>query len=333
MKCIRRANIDAMKGRARNTIEIHANEVKRRVRDCAVLGKTPSIPRRGPMPVADEVGMGLAVEMVYRSLVARGRINKNRHIQYQLLRKMRGTSTRLYQSSPEGIAGKGSIGTGLKKVSLTNCPTQSDWYSLFNLGLANRMGHESRKDQSLHISVVKRILELMEAEVEGQPREVAHETLKVGAAIVIALAASLRGPEVFMTDLAGLRADLEKGRDGVMPANPRKKGTDLVSAPHVYVSLLGKLKGENNVREHKIALASTTMSGFEVRKWIERLVRILEAEGYVSGPAFGRRDGSLATQAKYNGVLWYFLEKVQEEPTSLLEANDDIYQHYSFDRT
>ena len=137
MMCICQANLDALNGRAQATMETHATEVKRRVKDCTVFGKNPSLPARGPMPLEDNVGMGLAVEMEYRSLVARGQINKEGFIQYQSLRKMHGTSTKLFQSSPEGIASESSIGSGLEKTSLTKCPTQSDWYHMFNLGIAN----------------------------------------------------------------------------------------------------------------------------------------------------------------------------------------------------
>lgn len=64
----------------------------------------------------------------------------------------------------------------------------------------------------------------------------------MGAAIATALAGSLRGPEVFMLDLGGIRKHVEKGKDGVLPVNPLKAGVDLTRAPHVYLALVSKFK-------------------------------------------------------------------------------------------
>ena len=71
---IRRANLDAMGGRAVATIEAHAAAIKKNILNCQLLRKTPSIPPRGPMPIADTIGMGLAVELLFHSLTAVPRI-------------------------------------------------------------------------------------------------------------------------------------------------------------------------------------------------------------------------------------------------------------------
>ena len=50
---------------------------------CAeLINKTPSYYPCGPFPLADIVGMGLAVDMELKSLVARGRIRE--HVQSQI---------------------------------------------------------------------------------------------------------------------------------------------------------------------------------------------------------------------------------------------------------
>ena len=41
---------------------------------------------------------------------------------------------------------------------------------------------------------------------------------------------SLRGPEVFLLDLAGLHKYIELGKYGVMPLNPMKDGRDFSGA-------------------------------------------------------------------------------------------------------
>ena len=102
LMCLRRANLDAFSGRAKLTIEKHLLETSIVVRNCGDIGRTPPFPPRGPMPVSDAVGMGVAVDMLMRSITAKGRIGK--HIQYESMRKVRATYTKSWDSSPLGIS-------------------------------------------------------------------------------------------------------------------------------------------------------------------------------------------------------------------------------------
>ena len=68
-----RCQLDGMGGRAEQTITGHANSIKRTIAMCDLIGKTPSIPPRGPFPMKDQIGMGVGVEMNLKGLTARGR--------------------------------------------------------------------------------------------------------------------------------------------------------------------------------------------------------------------------------------------------------------------
>ncbi len=103
-------------GHSKAAVKQHANEVKRTLADCAVFGKMPSFQPRGPMPVRDTAGMGLAVEMVYCSCVTKGRINKEGFIQWESLRKKRSTFSWVYDLSPAGIAKMSLFPCGVNKV-------------------------------------------------------------------------------------------------------------------------------------------------------------------------------------------------------------------------
>jgi hypothetical protein len=108
-------------------------------------------------------------------------------------------------------------------------------------------------------------------------------------------------------DLAGLWKYIEMGKDGVMPHEPPKAGTNLSRAPHVIATLIGEFKGELGTRHHLLALASVTSSGIELRRWLENLMSIREKEGCRMGPAFGHKDGSIGLILEYNDILHYFL--------------------------
>jgi len=70
--------------------------------------------------------MGLAVDMLLKSLVAKGRIE--RHVQFSTVRRLRATYTMNWESSPMGVAEGASFAKGLGRIRPTSCPSQSEWF-------------------------------------------------------------------------------------------------------------------------------------------------------------------------------------------------------------
>ena len=330
---IRRANLDAMGGRAQSTIEAHAAAIKRWAQNCKLFGMTPPIPPRGPMPMAYQVGMAVAVSLLFNSLTAKPRLAGESHIQFDSMRRPRATHTSAWESSPKGISEGSSITTGMTKATLTTCPTQQKWFNLMMRGAENRMGYATRRQQPLSIATIIRLLELVKEEAEEQEHHVAREFFKVGAAIALAVCGSLRGNEVFMLDLNGLRKHISLGKEGTLPKDPMKVGTDLSQAPHIIIPLLGEFKGELGFQFHLMSLASTTSSGIELRWWMEKLIQVRQEENCTTGPGFGHKDGSVALMREYDEVLQSFLSVIQQEDNDLIAATDDVQALYGLSRT
>lgn len=156
---LRRANLDAMAGKAKSTISKHVAEVKMMVKNSLRVGKTPTLPPRGPFPLKDEFGMGLAVDMLQRSITSVGKIEK--FIQFETVRKTRSTYSSLWQSSPDGIAEGASFAIRAGKIQLTSCPSQSVWFSNFIRGCEDRMGYETRANKAVVIEVIVAILDMI----------------------------------------------------------------------------------------------------------------------------------------------------------------------------
>ena len=192
------------------------------------------------------------------------------------------------------------------------------------------MGYTSTANKALRIMTVVRLLEMVKEEAEEAPPGFADNLYKFGAAMVVAQCGSLRGLEILTMDLAGLRAHLTMGRTGILPSDPMKVGQDRSGIPYIFFMLLGKFKGENGIRQHMICVASITVSGIETRWWVEKLVDIMEKEGQVEGPAFGHRDNSVMSLRELDGLLHYFLEKVQKDDEALIPAHDNVVENYSF---
>ena len=327
---IRRANLDAMGGRAVTTTAAHASATKRVIRNCSIFRKTPTIPARGPMPMKDVVGMSTAVDMLFNSITAKPRLKGEHHIQFESMRRVRSTFTKSWESSAQGIQEGSAFASGFGKANLTTCPTQQEWFGQFLRGAEIRMGYATKANRSLTTPTVVRLLEIIRREAEEETPLIAREYYKVGAAVATAVCASLRGPEVFQLDLAGMISHINMGKGGIMPDRPLKTGTDLSTAPHVMVVLLGNFKGETGVHYHMVSLASTTMSGIPVRWWLEKLLDVRRDEGCHHGPAFGRADGYVSLLREYDGILHHFLAMIQQDDPELIAASDDVRASYSF---
>ncbi len=119
--CLKCANLDAMLGKSPLTIQNHASETRSVIKNASLINKTPTYYARGPFPLGDAVGMGLAVDMELKSLVARGCIRE--HVQFSTLQWLRATHTKNWESSPLGMAEGASFLRGLGRIQPTSCPS------------------------------------------------------------------------------------------------------------------------------------------------------------------------------------------------------------------
>ena len=331
---IRRANLDAIAGRSPSTSLSHANDIMRMVKNCSLIGKTPTIPPRGPMPISDSCGMGVAIDTILTSLTAKSRIRGQRFVQFGTVRKIRGSYGAAWESSPQGVEEGASFEKGSGRgATLTACPTQLKWFGCFTAGIETRMGHASSANRAINMNIILRMLDMVKEEmIEAEPAW-RRAYCKFGAAMVVGVTASLRGPEIFKLDLAGIRAFIELGKDGVIPVDPMKKGKDLSNAPHVFYAFLGKFKGELGFEQHLVAVASITKSGLEPRWWIEQLIKAREEEGCTHGPAFGTAANKASYGGEYDILLHQFLETIQKESPELIAPTDDVKLNYGFFRS
>jgi hypothetical protein len=203
---------------------------------------------------------------------------------------------------------------------------------MFMRGAETRMGFVAHRNLPFGTGVIVKLLEMVKEEIEFGEREVAREYTKFGAAVATSLCASLRGPEVFLLDLAGLRKYGALGCEGVLPVEPLTVGRNLSKAPYVMIALIGKFKGELGIRHHLMALASTTTTGIELRWWLEQLLRVREEEGWIKGPAFGSRTGEVALMSEYDAMLHFFLKSIQTEHPQIVDPTDEVETTYSFFR-
>ena len=73
MRTIKRATLDAIYGISRSTVAGHMGRISQLVTNSEQIGKTHTLEPRGPFPLKDSLGMGLAVDIIQKYIHAKGR--------------------------------------------------------------------------------------------------------------------------------------------------------------------------------------------------------------------------------------------------------------------
>jgi hypothetical protein len=189
IQCIRRASLDAMAGRTKSTVEALLRRGNEVIRNGKTIGRTPCLEQRGPFPIGDLVGMGWAVDLLLKSLLSQGRVDE--WIQFDTMRDLRGTFTKLWSSSPRGITEGAFFSGNASKIRFTSCPSQSEWFGDFLLGSEDRMGYDTKKQLYLPILVILEQLRLIKEDASDSMNSQSGTLYKLGALICILTAGSL----------------------------------------------------------------------------------------------------------------------------------------------
>ena len=144
-------------------------------------GLTLPLQPLGPMPLGNSLGMGLAIGMQLKSITAKGRIVVNP--QYATVRGVCGTALLNWQASPFGVREGSSFARGKGRVQPTSCPTQSDWFYYFSLGMELRMGSQAQPDQAVRMGAIVHLLYLIKSDALSSERRT--DWLCVGCKLLV----------------------------------------------------------------------------------------------------------------------------------------------------
>ena len=121
--------------------------------------------------------MGVAVDMLLHSLTAKSRLKGEKFVQFNSVRKVRGTFMLAWESSPTELEERDTLVVGTGR--------------LFLRGLENRMGYTCQSNQLLSVGVIPLILSMVKEEMEDNDKRVAAKLVKFGVAITLATCGSL----------------------------------------------------------------------------------------------------------------------------------------------
>lgn len=190
MRCIRRANLDAIWSRESNTVLGNLRLAGRAVELARSLGIADPFPSMGPFPLEDTLGMKEAAIMLMRSLDA-GKYKDT--VQFQTMRKIRGVFANAHHASADGYASTAVMAKDTRKLMVTECVTYGTFFENFVRGCHKRMGDIVKPDRAISLDVLHHVMSLVEADykVAGSPEKLQFAI--EGSFYLIAFCAALRG--------------------------------------------------------------------------------------------------------------------------------------------
>ncbi len=84
-----------------------------------------------------------------------------------------------------------SFAKEMGKVRIASCPTQSEWVGDFLQGAEYSMGYETRSNKAVPISVIVKVLDMIQQDASEAVNTNAHQLIKIGAFIAILTAGLL----------------------------------------------------------------------------------------------------------------------------------------------
>lgn len=320
MRCIRRANLDALWSRESGTVKNNAREIRNIYSKTRLvsLNADTMMPAMGPFPLKDIHGMGLAVALLLRSLDA----GKNEEtIQFSTTQKMKSSFANLWRVSLEGHQGAVMV-RDLTKMFHTTCPTHGEWFERFSKGMHERMGDKVQQDLGITIEQMHKLMHRYEERWISARDNRDQRGLVLFPALftVLCFCCGLRGEEMPLMSLSGTRLHFRQARD-----HP--------TMPHVVVALLGRFKTEIGEKYHLMPLVIRTKTGLEPFKWVERMLVWYDQIGETRGWVFRNKKGEQARASDYEFDILNELVNIQLEFPDVVGKNVNVFEEFGVNRS
>jgi hypothetical protein len=283
-------NLDAFWSRSTAIVKGQKDKLKQGLALSMLVGLDGPYFNDGPYPSYNHVGYEVAIQMLLMS--RRKGIHSPTHLQFDTIRKLRTVYANHLRASPQ--ANKVTLSLGDQKGKYTRFTYNkcaSLWFYRFLEDCQHRMGQIWKPNQALSndllLAVLRQIEERIECSKTGRDE---NRWTMLHTLVVTTYVLYLRGPEGFLLDLGGLRRfrqriHIEKEKE------------------YLIVTLWGKIKGEHNQREHQLPCSPVTSSGIHVKESLDRLIKLKDSKGKISGPAISDGAGVIFSSRAMDDAL------------------------------
>jgi hypothetical protein len=304
LAAIRRVILDSFWSRATSTVDSTRQLIDRGLRLSRSVGSSGPYFEPGPMPLSDHCGYEVAVQMV---LDSRGRGNYHAdHKQFDTVRRLR---TAFHSQVACAAINSGSnMALGNERGEYQRFarePTASVWFQRFMTGCKRRMGQDWRPDMAISNVLLHELLSYCETRFKSAKTfDGVAEWIVAGTYFATCYVCSLRGPEGLLVDLAVLSQSINQEDDN-----------------EITIPLLGRVKGESQVRQHLLHSVAVTSSGIHLKNWYLHLLRVQQGYGRNEGPAICDKDGFQLRTQVLNLKLWEGVVNIWERSPKLFMDN------------
>jgi len=315
LACIRRINLDCFWSREPQTVKQNTRRVEQQIKFSNLVGLSSPFKFTTCLPDFDHCGYEVAVAILLYSRKP-GKYSQT-HIQFDTIRHLRSSYSNFIRASPQSNSTTMSMGDFKGNYQrLVNDDCGSLFFKKFMEGLKKRMGQDWRPNVAIATPLMIRLLIEVEDKISmAEDDEIKHDWIVFSTYITISYVISLRGPEGFLLDLAGLNKYARNESD-----------------EYFIIALLGRVKGEHHDLAHLIPCAIRTKSGIHVRGICERLRLEKEKRGFVIGPGISDVNGKVWNSSLINDMLHEILTEVFDNHQILFPANiitrDQIPEKY-----
>ena len=330
MRNIRRANLDALWSREPTTVRTNLAQVRKMCaygEDRLGFETKDVLPVMGPFPVRDDCGMRVAALSTERSL---DRGMNEATVQFGTVRRFRSAFSNMWHASVAGGLDAVAV-RDTARLTVSSCPTFSDWYERFGLGLHKRMGDHIIQDKAISVEVMVELMRNFEVDWNrsvnlGESDGKLSKILFPALFSVVAYVLGLRGEEVPLMDLSGTLKHFSRAVSMVPDSDGQERA-------HAVVALLGRFKGEKGEKHHYMVTVLKTKSGLEPAKWIGRALNWYSERGISNGPMFRNKLGARAKVKEFEGPIFDGLYRIQRERPDLIDPLVDVGGEYGMSRS
>lgn len=297
-------NLDACWSSATATVNGNRDKLQLGIQMSALVGLDGPYLHKGPLPDHDHCGYEVAMQMLLYS--KRPGKHSASHLQFDTIRKLRGSYSNQVRASPQANWESMSLGDAKGNYQrFTKDPCGSFWFYRFMKGMKSRMGQDWRPNKGMSTDLYLKVLEDAETRIEGaaSPRDL-NRWIAFHTYAVVSYVLSLRGREGLILDLEGLHRHWNSG-DGT----------------YVIVTLQGTVKGESNDRDHLLPCVLKTSSGVDVQRSLKRLMDFKAARGMSDGPAIADLGGRAYSTRDMSDSLIEILEDLFDSERALFPAD------------
>ena len=244
------------------------------------------------------------------------------YTQYKTIRKLRSSYSSHVRAVPQTNVNQLSlVDQKGQYVRLTMDKCGSLWFVRYMVGLKSRMGNVWKPNKGLlHKLLLLMIHKAKQRITEAEVWEGRHKWTIFTSYIVLTDVVALRGNESLMLELSGLNEQLKVERSDIC-----------------MIVLYGKLKGEEQCREHQIPCVNKTRSGLNIKYTIYRLVQMKKGLGLTSRPVISDSKTFLLPASDLDTMVHELLIELYEIDNSIfpptVTATEGIIQSYRVNRT